>query len=216
MNQQLILGVQKLVFESQLKIKATQMTEEINQPLPKTYIAIDELTRSSGFTMASDVLTGSLLRTLAASKPSGKFLELGTGTGLSTSWILDGMDDDSTLISIDNDPLFLEIAKSTLADDNRLELILADGDKWIEENRDQKFDYIFADTWHGKYLLLDEVLAMLNKEGFYIIDDMLPQPNWPEGHQEKATNLIAYLGKRKDLLLTKQVWTTGIIVAVKK
>ncbi len=192
------------------------MTEEINQPLPKTYIAIDEATKSSGFTMASDVLTCSLLRTLAASKPSGKFLELGTGTGLSTSWILDGMDVDSTLISIDNDPLFLEIARSTLADDTRLSLILADGDKWIEENRDEKFDYIFADTWHGKYLLLDEVLSMLNKGGFYIIDDMLPQFNWPEGHQEKATNLISCLGKRTDLLLTKQVWASGIIVAVKK
>jgi predicted O-methyltransferase YrrM len=83
------------------------MTEEINQQLPKTYIDIGESTKSSGFTMASDVLTCSLLRTLATSKPSSKFLELGTDTGLSTSWILDGMDNDSTLISIDNEPLFL-------------------------------------------------------------------------------------------------------------
>lgn len=82
------------------------MTEEINQRFPNTYNDIDEATKLSGFTMASHVLTCSLLRTLAASKPSGKFLELGTGTGLSTSWILDGMDNESTLISIDNEPLF--------------------------------------------------------------------------------------------------------------
>src|SRR5450432_489320 len=151
------------------------MTEEINQQYPPTYIDINKLTISSGFTMASDVLTCSLLRTLAASKPAGKFLELGTGTGLSTSWILDGMDKESTLISIDNDPLFLEIAKSKLEVDNRLDLVLTDGDKWVIENKNKKFDYIFADTWHGKYLLLDEVLSMLNKGGLYIIDDMLPQ-----------------------------------------
>jgi predicted O-methyltransferase YrrM len=192
------------------------MTEEINQQFPKTYIDIAEATRISGFTMASDVLTCSLLRTLAASKPSGKFLELGTGTGLSTSWILDGMDDDSSLISIDNESKFLEIAKRFLGNDNRLNLISIDGGKWVEDNKQQKFDYIFADTWHGKYLLLDEVLSILNKGGFYIIDDMLPQPNWPDGHQEKVINLISYLETRGDLLLTKQVWATGIIIAVKK
>ncbi len=191
------------------------MTEEINQQIPKTYTDIDEATKKSGFTMASDVLTCSLLRTLAASKPSSKFLELGTGTGLSASWILDGMDSESSLISIDNDPTFLEIAERFLGYDKRLNLITTDGDEWIEDNKQQKFDYIFADTWPGKYLLLDEVLSMLNKGGFYIIDDMLPQPNWPDGHQEKAVKLIEYLEKRTDLILTKQVWATGIIIGVK-
>ena len=192
------------------------MTEAIKQPFPKKYNNIDEATKLSGFTMASDVLICSLLCTLAASKPNGKFLELGTGTGLSTSWILDGMNQGSTLISIDNDPDFLNIAQQFLATDDRLHLILSDGGKWIEDNREQKFDYIFADTWHGKYLLLDEVLAMLNKGGLYIIDDMLPQSNWPDGHQEKAIQLVSCLEAREDLLLTKQVWATGIILAVKK
>lgn len=192
------------------------MTPEINQPFPATYAAIEEATRTAGFTMASDALTCSLLRTLATSKPSGRFLELGTGTGLSTSWILDGMDGHSSLISIDNDEKFLDIAKKNLGSDPRLELVLTDGGQWVEDNRQQKFDYIFADTWHGKYLLLDEVLLMLNKGGYYIIDDMLPQPNWPEGHPEKALHLINYLATRADLFLTKQTWATGIIIAVKK
>jgi predicted O-methyltransferase YrrM len=192
------------------------MTEEINQQFPPAYNDIAEATKTVGFTMSSDVLTCSLLRTLAATKPSGKFLELGTGTGLSTSWILDGMDNDSSLVSIDNEPGFLKIAERFLANDSRLNLIAIDGGKWIEDNKQQKFDFIFADTWHGKYLLLDEVLSMLNKGGIYIIDDMLPQPNWPDGHQEKVIKLISYLETRKDLLLIKQVWATGIIIAVKK
>ena len=166
--------------------------------------------------MSSDILTCSLLRTLAASKPSGRFLELGTGTGLATAWLLDGLDSDSTLISIDNEPLILEIAKNSLGFDNRLSVVLTDAGIWIEQNKNQRFDYIFADTWHGKYLLLDEVLSMLNKGGLYIVDDMLPQPNWPDGHQEKVTNLINYLETREDLVLTRQVWATGIIIAAKK
>ncbi|SKC40695.1 O-methyltransferase [Ohtaekwangia koreensis] len=192
------------------------MTAEINQPLPEMYIKIDEATKALGFTMASDILTCSLLRTLAASKPAGKFLELGTGTGLSTAWILDGMDDESSLISLDNDDKLLEVANKFLGNDSRLNLVSADGDHWVNSNKQQKFDYIFADTWHGKYLLLDEVLAMLNKGALYIIDDMLPQPNWPEGHHEKAINLVNDLETRDDLLLTKQVWSTGIVVCVKK
>jgi predicted O-methyltransferase YrrM len=192
------------------------MTENINQHLPAAYNGIDAATRLSGFTMASDILTCSLLRTLAASKPSGKFLELGTGSGLSTSWILDGMDSDSTLISIDHDASLLKIADDHLGHDDRLSLVYADGGEWMAANWYQKYDYIFADTWHGKYLLLNEVLAMLKRGGLYIIDDMLPQPNWPEGHDEKAKDLIATLETREDLLLTKQVWATGIIVAVKK
>ncbi len=192
------------------------MTEAINQQLPATYFRIKEATEKSGFSMASDVLTCSLLRTLAAAKPASKFLELGTGTGLSTSWILDGMDDESSLISIDNDSNFIEIAKTYLGDDLRLQLNCVDGGKWFEDNIEQKFDFIFADTWHGKYLLLENVLSMLNNGGFYIIDDMLPQPNWPDGHAEKALNLVEFLEKRDDLLLTKQVWASGIILAVKR
>lgn len=192
------------------------MIEAINQQLPKAYLDLDQATRASGFTMASDVLTGSLLRTLAASKPLGKFLELGTGTGLSTAWILDGMDKDSSLISIDNEAKFFDLAKKFLESDNRVNLICTDGGEWIENSKQQRFDYIFADTWPGKYFYLDEILSMLNKGGLYIIDDMLPQPNWPDGHQEKAANLIKELEKRVDLVLLKQVWATGIIVAVKR
>ncbi|MFC6101909.1 O-methyltransferase [Olivibacter domesticus] len=192
------------------------MNQEINQPFPSAYTAILEATKKAGFSMASEVLTCSLLRTLASSKTSAKFLELGTGTGLSTTWILAGMDQASSLVSIDNDSAFLNIASNFLSRDKRLELVLNDGAVWIEENRNQRFDYIFADTWHGKYLLLDEVLDMMNPGGFYIIDDMLPQANWPEGHQEKALNLIKDLEKKENLAITKLMWASGIIIAVKK
>ena len=192
------------------------MNTSFSQPLPKAYSQIEEATKASGFTMASDLLTGSLLGTLAASKPGGKFLEMGTGTGLSTSWLLNGMDQHATLISVDYDPKYIAIAEKFLGDDKRLSLVTADGGEWLDANSRLRFDFIFADTWHGKYLMLDETLATLNKGGFYIIDDMLRQPNWPEGHHEKVTKLIATLEARQDLFLTKQVWSTGIIIAVKK
>ena len=191
------------------------MTENATRQYPASYARIDQATRESGFTMASDVNVCSFLKTLAASKPGGKFLELGTGSGLSTSWILDGMNTSASLISVDNDPAVLQIAKQYLGDDHRLKIAESDGAAWIEQNKDLKFDFIFADTWHGKYLMLEEVLNMLNPAALYIVDDMLPQENWPDGHHEKAAALVKKLENRNDLLISKLHWSTGVIVAVK-
>jgi predicted O-methyltransferase YrrM len=192
------------------------MIEDVRQAHPAAYAKITKATIESGFNMASDLLTCSLLRTLAASKPGGAFLELGTGTGLASSWILQGMDSASTLVSVDNDAAVLSIASSYLGTDKRASFILSDGADWITANSACRFDYIFADTWHGKYLMLEEALRMLNYGGLYIIDDMLPQPNWPEGHAEKAIRLVEILEQRDDLVLTKLNWATGIVIAVKK
>ena len=70
---------------------------------PAALAVLEEATAASGFGMPSDRLTGMLLAALAATKPGGRLLELGTGTGLATSWLLHGMDATAHLTSIDND-----------------------------------------------------------------------------------------------------------------
>ena len=65
--------------------------------VPAVLDAIRRDTQRIGFTMASELQTGALLRTLAASKHGGQFLELGTGTGVGTAWLHAGMDADSRL-----------------------------------------------------------------------------------------------------------------------
>ncbi len=70
---------------------------------PKILLSLLERTRKMNFSMASETLVGSLLRTLAASKPGGRFLELGTGTRVSAAWILEGMSEEATLVSVDSD-----------------------------------------------------------------------------------------------------------------
>jgi predicted O-methyltransferase YrrM len=165
--------------------------------------------------MASDAKTGTMLRTLAASKPSGTFLELGTGTGLSTAWILDGMDRFSTLTTVDNDATVTAIARRHLGHDPRVTFHTMDGAAFLEMLQGQRFDYIFADTWPGKYEHLDEALRLLKPGGFYIVDDMLPQASWPADHAPKVPRLVAALEARQELVLTKLGWATGLIVAVK-
>ena len=183
--------------------------------MPALYSELLDKSSEIGFQMPSDQYIGTLLKTLVASKPVGNFLELGTGIGLSLSWMLDGMDNASKLTSIDNDGSLIAIAKEFFATEERLRLECQDGTTWIKQNQHKKFDLIFADAWPGKYDLLDETLGMLKSGGFYVIDDMNPQSNWPDGHADKATALITELENRKDITLTKMDWSTGVIVAVK-
>lgn len=192
------------------------MNDEYAPSPPFAVDVIQQDTSTAGFTMASEPRTGSLLRTLAATKPGGAFLELGTGTGLCTAWILDGMDRQSTLITVDNDVTVLAIAQRHLGNDPRVRFHCAEGATFLATLRGQTFDFIFADTWPGKYHQLDEALALLKPGGMYIIDDMLPQANWPAGHSEKAAALIATLEQRADLVITKLGWASGLIVATKR
>ncbi len=191
------------------------MTDIAFTDIPVQYNRIIEETGKLSFNMNSDLYTGSLLKTLAASKKSGRILELGTGGGLAASWILEGMDTESTLVTVENNAALMDIARQLLPDP-RIDFVLADGYDWLKTYSGEKFDMIFADAMPGKYDLFEETFALLRPGGFYIIDDMLPQPNWPAGHADKAGAFIAMLGKRKDLLLTKMNWSTGIIIVVKK
>ena len=190
------------------------MVDSIFSDMPVQYENIAEATKAIAFNMASDMQTGSLLKTLAASKLSGRILELGTGTGLATSWIVDGMDERTKLITIENNTLLLDIARKALQD-SRVEFVLADGYAWIQTYSGEKFDMVFADAMPGKYDLFEETIGLVKVGGFYIIDDMLPQPNWPEGHADKVERFIGELGKRNDILLTKLNWSTGIIIVTK-
>ncbi|WKX76224.1 O-methyltransferase [Zobellia laminariae] len=117
------------------------------QDKPKIHQQIEQKSAEIGFTMPSDVYVGTLLKTLMASKPKGKFLELGTGIGLSLSWMVDGMDAESELISVDNDPKLIAIVKDYFESDKRVKLFCEDGSEWIKNYLGEKFDLIFADAW---------------------------------------------------------------------
>ena len=64
---------------------------EINRT-PPAFHAIVSDTNALDYTMVSEPKMGALLAVLAASKPGGRLLELGTGTGHGTAWLLSGMD----------------------------------------------------------------------------------------------------------------------------
>ena len=183
--------------------------------IPKIYTTLEKESDRIGFTMPSDLYIGSLLKTLISSKPGGSFLELGTGIGLSLSWMLEGMNAESKLVSIDNDELLIGIAQQYFGTDNRLTLVCDDAAVWIKNHKLEKFDLIFADAWPGKYSDIELILGMVAVGGYYVIDDMTKQPNWPEGHEEHVKRLVAFLESREEFNLTKMNWSTGVLIAVR-
>lgn len=183
--------------------------------IPAALPAIEADTIASGFDMPSERRTGALLQLLAASKPNGRFLEIGTGTGLATAWLLSGMDADSTLISVDADQNVSDIASRHLGQDRRLTLVVDDASIWLQNVAEEAFDLIFADAMPGKYERFDLAWKALSIGGFYVIDDMLRQDNWPDGHEANVERLLSQIESRTDCRLVKLDWSSGIVLAVR-
>jgi predicted O-methyltransferase YrrM len=126
------------------------------------------------------------------------------------------MDAAATLDTVDVDPTCVAVARKNLANDPRVRFHIESGTTFLQRLTNRKYDLIFADTWLGKFEHLDDALALLAVGGFYVIDDLHPQPNWPADHAPKIPILIRALAARPDLVPWPIDWDTGIVVAVKR
>ena len=118
------------------------------------------------------------------------------------------------MVSIDKNGDYQRIARKYLSDEGRVQILEVDGLDFIEKEESNKFDFIYADTFPGKYIGFDHTLRILKHGGIIVLDDMLPQPNWPEDHPPKVERLLRTL----DMLPTDQysvirlAWYTGHII----
>src|SRR5262252_1023141 len=172
-------------------------------------------TAARGFTMASEPKVGSLLAALAASKPGGRLLELGTGTGHGTAWLLAGMDAASTLDTVHSDGDVVAVARRHLESDRRVQFHVMDGADFLRQ-ASTAFDLIYADAWPGKFRNLDTALSLLKPGGVYVIDDLLPQPNWPEDHAPKVPVLIDDIERRPEFATVRLAWASGLMIVVRR
>jgi predicted O-methyltransferase YrrM len=192
------------------------MSQFENDQYPAQLGAIMDKTNAHGFTMASEPNTGALLKALAATKPAGHFLELGTGTGISAAWLLAGMDANSRLLTVDNDSAAQAIAREVLGADPRIHFLCQDGGAYLAAAQHERYDFIFADTWPGKFTDLHLALNLLKIGGLYVIDDLLPQANWPDDHAPRVPALLRQLEEHSDLFVVKMAWASGVAIATKR
>ena len=104
----------------------------------------------------------------------------------------------------------------SLSSDYRLTLVTEDALAFLKRQPAASYDLVFADALAGKYEGLDEALRVVKAGGFYVIDDVLPQPNWPDSHAPKVSALIATLSAHPGFRMIPLAWASGIVVAVRK
>ncbi len=185
--------------------------------VPPRVAEIDRRATEMGVDGTCDARVGALLRTLAATVGGGRILELGTGIGMSTAWMLDGMDAGAHLVTVELDAELSHAAQQALGRDPRVTYLIGDGTAILRElSVAEPFDLIFADTWPGKYWDLDLALGLLAPGGLYVIDDMLSQPNWPDGHGSRVADLLTQPDGRPELIVSRASWASGVVVAARR
>lgn len=183
---------------------------------PAALAAIAGRCAELGFAMSCDEATGRLLRTLAAARPASRVLELGTGAGASASWLLSGMGTGASLLTVEQDETVAAVAAAELGADPRVEFVVGDGAELIDRLAGESFDLVFADTWPGKFHHLDQALDLLAPGGVYLVDDLLPQPTWPQGHETAVAALVERLLAEPRLHATYLDCSTGLLLATRR
>src|SRR5260370_8833374 len=144
------------------------MDETRFQPPPKALEAIMVRTREIGFQSWCWPPVGALLRVMASLKPGGRLLEVGTGTGVGTCWLLDGMDGTAQLLTVDTNPVTQAIARSPLGMDPRLTLLTYDARATVQRDPPNSLDLVFAAACFGKHVMLDDMHALILPRDNYL------------------------------------------------
>jgi predicted O-methyltransferase YrrM len=114
------------------------------------------------------------------------------------------------------DEVVQAVAREEVGADPRVTFVLADGLEVLRQAPPGCFDLIFADAVPGKYEGLDLALGRLAPGGLYVGDDMLPQPNWPDGHQGRVDGLLEALRADERLQAVTLAWGSGFVVAARR
>jgi demethylmenaquinone methyltransferase/2-methoxy-6-polyprenyl-1,4-benzoquinol methylase len=184
--------------------------------LPELVRRAGELAAGAGFMMSCDTGTGQLLATLAAAvPPGGRVLELGTGTGVGTAWVVHGLQgrNDVVVRTVELDPTIAELATRNRWPD-WVEIVT--GDALDVTTGSGTFNLIFADAPGGKWDGLDRTIAALRPCGHLLVDDMTPRAFVDEHHALKTGEVRDRLLAHPDLVSVEIGWSTGLILSTRR
>ncbi len=180
--------------------------------IPEAAARAQRVADRAGFQLSSDVHTGSLLRTLAATKPGGRLLEVGTGVGVGAAYLLSGMDSTAHLTTLERGPALANAARTLLAGDPRVEVITTDAVEWLTAYDGAPFDLVFVDTTTAKFERRDLLFAHMAKGALFIADDLLPQEKWTQAHGPRVARFRSEIVAEPQLLATLVDWGSGLVI----
>jgi predicted O-methyltransferase YrrM len=142
---------------------------------------------SSGFTKSCTDDFGRLLYTLVGQEKKN-ILEIGTGFGVSTAWIISAMSKEAKLVTVDNNQNQVMITKEILSDE-KVEFLCGD---WKLALKSGPFDLIFADVKDAKRDNAELLFEGLSIGGLIVIDDLTPKEYWPDDWKGKPDKIREY------------------------
>jgi predicted O-methyltransferase YrrM len=122
---------------------------------------------------------------------AGRIVEIGTSNGYSTIWLADAAGDtDGTVVSVDTEPFDEAVANlATAGVADRVELVQADGGRYLADLPDRTVDLLFLDAERTEYAgWWPDPVRVLRAGGVLAIDNVLaPSP-------EELTEFIGLVG----------------------
>jgi predicted O-methyltransferase YrrM len=157
------------------------------------------------FERSSTPEIGRLLAVVAASKPSGRFAEIGTGTGVGAAWVLSAMSPESSLVTVELDGDRAAAAQRLFEDVPNVRVLHGDWHELLPS--EAPFDLLFFDG--GRWKTGDvpgessQAVALVAPGGVVVIDDLTPSLRegdpvrewWLENAELAATEILTTPGR---------------------
>jgi len=195
------------------------------QPEDGPLLAARQRAREVGVA-AVDEATGAALRLLVALSGARHVVELGTGAGVSTLWLLRGLHPDGILTSIDSEPEHQRLAKLSLAEEGvrsgRVRLIAGRALEVLPRLSDGGYDLVLCDASVAETVdYLPAALRLLRTGGVVVFTGALlggrvADPSARDPQTLAARELARAVREEPRLLPALLPVGPGLLVAVKQ
>ena len=190
--------------------KAIDLADELKFPLMPKGRPINY----KGAATACIPQMGRLLSVLAAGYPDGCIAEYGTGAGVGTAWLVNGLSPKAKLFSAELDEQLASKVREIFVDYPNVEILQGDCFKILANK--VPFDLLFMDVGAQKYLThenWDLFVEMVKVGGKIVFDDLAPLELWPLEWDE-LVDLKREFAFHNPRVIGTEVRTTATQVAV--
>ena len=168
---------------------------------------------------------GAALRFLAAAAQARSVIEIGTGTGVSGTWLLRGMRPDGILTSIDVESEHQRLARLTYAEAGfeapRVRLICGAALEVLPRFTEEAYDLLFIDALKAEYPeYLVEGVRLLRPGGIVAVDnalwhDKVADPEADDPDTQAVRSLLETVAEDTGLVSALLPVGDGLLVATK-
>ncbi|WP_445480658.1 O-methyltransferase [Lysinibacillus irui] len=156
---------------------------------------------------------GRLLSVLVGQIKTGKILEIGTGFGIGSSWILSAIRPSVHFISVDHSKEKIELVRQNIHH-TQADFVFGD---WKDLMKSGPFHLIFADAAAAKSIEAESLFECLDQGGLLLMDDFTPEEHFPKEWQGKPDTVREFWLNHPQLTATEiyVTPTSSVILATR-